>query len=173
MTGASGPIVIVGIGCGCRRDDGVGIAAATALDDRAIPNVVVKTGIADSMSLLEAWTGASLAVIIDAAIATPSTPGRIRRCELSDVAAQTHGLHSHSLDIGRTHELGQVLGRVPDELVMFAIEVPDIDHGIGLSPLVADAVPKVVDMVVAEINRALPVGGRRPSLFDSSTTSRY
>jgi Ni,Fe-hydrogenase maturation factor len=41
--------------------------------------------------------------------------------------------------------------------VVFTIEVADTDDGIGLSPQVAGAVPKVVDMIVAEINRALAV----------------
>lgn len=157
MTGASGGIVVIGIGNGYRRDDGVGLVVSAALDARSIPNVVVKDGIADPMSLLDAWTNAALVVIIDAAIAKPLTPGRIRRCESTDLAAQTEGLHSHSIDIGRTHALGQSLGRVPGELVVFTIEVADTDDGIGLSPQVAGAVPEVVDMVMAEINRALPV----------------
>lgn len=157
MKGTSDGIVIIGIGNDYRRDDGVGIAAAAALELLAIPNVVVKTGVADPMSLLEAWTGASLVVIIDAAIADPSTPGRIRRCEWPDVPAQSEGLHSHSIDIGRTHALGQSLGRVPGELVVFSIEAADTDNGIGLSPQVAGAVPKVVDSVRAEINCPLPV----------------
>lgn len=162
MTQASGGIVVVGMGNGYRRDDGVGIAAAAALDVLAIPNVVVKTGIADPMSLLEAWTGAGLAVIIDAAIADPSTPGRIRRCDLTDVATQPEGLSSHTVDIGRTHALGQALGRVPGELVVFSVDVPDTGHGIGLTRQVASAVPKVVDMVAAEIDHRT-----------RSSTSRY
>ncbi|OBH60315.1 hydrogenase maturation protease [Mycobacterium sp. E2479] len=157
MTRASGVIVVIGIGNTYRRDDGVGIAVATALDARAMPNVVVKTGITDPMSLIEAWTGAKRVVIIDAAIANPCTPGRIRRRELTDVAIQSDGLHSHSVDVGRAHALGKALGRVPGEVKIFTIEVLDTDHGIGLSPQVAGAVPKVVDMVVAEIDRALPV----------------
>ena len=164
MTGDSGGIIGIGIGNGYRRDDGVGIAVAAALDVRTIPNVVVKQGIADPMSLLEAWTDAALVVIIDAAIAIPSTPGRIRRCELTDVAAQTEGFHSHSIDIGRTHALGRSLGRVPGALVLFTIEVADTNEGIGLSPQVACAVPKVVDMVVAEINRPCPYGDTAVSL---------
>lgn len=155
MTGEPGGIVIIGIGNGLRRDDGVGIAAAAALDALAIPNVVVTTGIADPMSLLEAWTGAGLTVIVDAAIVDPSTPGRIRRCELADLATPPEGLSSHSLDIGRTYALGQTLGRVPGELVVFTVEIPDTGHGIGMTPQVARAVPKVVDMVTAEISRAL------------------
>jgi hydrogenase maturation protease len=56
------------------------------------------------------------------------------------------------VDIGRTHALGQVLGRVPDALVVFTIEVAAIGHGIGLTPQVANAVPEVVGMAVTEIN---------------------
>jgi hypothetical protein len=33
-------------------------------------------------------------------------------------------------------------GGVPDELVLFTIEVADTGHGIGLTPQVARAVPK-------------------------------
>src|SRR5262249_9541447 len=63
------------------------------------------------------------------------------------------GLSSHSVDVGRIHGLGQALGRVPDALVLFTIEVADIGHGIGLTPPVGAAVPEVVGMAVAEINR--------------------
>ena len=150
----TGGVVVVGLGNSYRRDDGVGVAAATALDDLGLPGVCVRTGIAEPMSLLDVWTDAELAVVIDAAIVTPSAPGRIRRYDLSEVPTQSDGLSSHSVDVGRAHALGQALGRVPDTLAVFTIEVADTGHGTGLSPQVARAVPKLVGMVVAEINRA-------------------
>ena len=146
-------IVVVGLGNSYRSDDGVGIAAAAALNDLALPGVRVLTGIAEPISLLEAWSGAKLAVVIDAAVATPPVPGRIHRCTLDDVVGAPEGLSSHGVDIGRTHALGQVLERVPDALVVFTIEVAATGHGIGLSPQVAGAVSQVVGMAVAEINR--------------------
>jgi hydrogenase maturation protease len=149
----SGEIVVVGLGNSYRSDDGVGIAAAAALNDLVLPGVRVVTGIAEPMSLLDAWSGARLAVVIDAAVAVPSVPGRIRRSILGDVVDAPDGLSSHEVDIGRSYALGQVLGRVPDELVLFTIDVADTGHGIGLTPRVAGAVPEVVDMAVAEINR--------------------
>lgn len=151
--GRSGGVVIVGLGNSYRRDDGVGIVAAAALSDVALPGVRVVTGIVEPMSLLEAWSGARLAVVIDAAVMMPSMPGRVRRCTLDDVITASEGLSSHSIDIGRSHALGQALGRVPDEIVVFAIEVADTGYGIGLTPQVADAVPQVVSMAVAEISR--------------------
>lgn len=153
-------VVVVGLGNTYRGDDGVGIAVAAALNDRAMPNVVVRTGIADPMGLLEAWTGAGLAVIVDAAIVSPPTPGRIRRCDLSDVSTQPEALSSHSVDIGRTHALGLALGRVPDDLVVFTVDVADTAHRIGLTPPVARAVPELVRMVADEINHARPTAPR-------------
>ena len=158
----TGEIVVVGLGNGCRSDDGVGIVAAAAVNDLALPGVRVVTGIVEPMSLLEAWSGARLAVVIDAAVATPSVPGRVRRCTLGDVVAATEGLSSHGVDIGRTYELGQLLGRVPDALVVFTIEVADTTQGIGLTPQVAAAVPEAVDMAVAEFNRNCAPAMRSP-----------
>jgi hydrogenase maturation protease len=152
VTGDARKTVVVGLGNSYRRDDGVGVAVAQALDGLAVPNVCVISGVAEPMSLLEAWSGAGLAVVIDAAIVVPSTPGRVRRCTLRDVATAAQRLSSHSIDIGRTHALGEALGRVPDALVLFTVEIADASYGIGLTPQVARAVPEVVGMVVAEIN---------------------
>ena len=151
--GFTGGVVVIGLGNSYRRDDAVGVVAAAVLNELALPGVRVVTDIVEPVSLLEAWSGAGLAVVIDAAVMTPSTPGRVRRCVLSDVVAGSEGLSSHGVDITRTHALGQALGRVPCALVVFTIEVADTGHGIGLTPQVAGAVPEVVCMAVDEINR--------------------
>lgn len=148
MTGGT---VVIGLGNSYRGDDGAGVVAAAELNRLALPGARVVTGIAEPMGLLEAWTDAGLAIVIDAAAGTPPAPGRIRRCGLNDVVAAGAGLSSHSVDIGRTYALGQALGRVPDELVLLTIEVADTGHGMGLSSRVARAVPEVVRMAVAEI----------------------
>jgi hydrogenase maturation protease len=153
-TRVTGGTVVIGLGNGYRGDDGVGVVAAAELNRLALSGVRVVTDIVDPMSLLEAWSEAGLAIVIDGAVGTPPTPGRVRRCGLNDVVTAREGLSSHSLDIGRTHTLGQALGRVPDELVLFTIEVADTGHGMGLTPLVARAVPEVVRMAVAEIRLA-------------------
>lgn len=162
----TGEIVVVGLGNSYRGDDGVGVAAAGALSELTLPGVRVVTGIVEPMSLLEAWSGAVLAVVIDGAVGTPSVPGRVRRCTLGDVVAASEGLSSHSVDIGRTHALGEALGRAPDALVVITIEVADTGHGIGLTPQVAQAVPDVVGMAVAEIKRNWGPArrSRRPAL---------
>ena len=151
MTAGRTGTVVIGLGNPYRRDDGVGAAVATALDDLAMPNVVVTTGISDPLGLVDAWSGAALAIVIDAAAATPSEPGRVRRCTLGDLQAGRDGLSSHHVDVGLAHELAQALGRAPGELVVLAIEVADMGHGVGLSPHVARAVPEAIHLAVEEI----------------------
>ena len=61
----NGQIVVIGLGNTYRADDGVGVVVAAALDELALPGVRVVTDVAEPMNLLEAWSGAGLAVVID------------------------------------------------------------------------------------------------------------
>lgn len=148
---------MIGLGNRFRRDDAVGITAAAALGELALPGVEVATDIVDPLTLLDVWSGARLAVIIDAAVASPSTAGRIRCCNLDELISTTQRLSSHSIDIGRTYALGQALGRVPQALCIYAVDVADTGHGLGLTPQVEQAVPDVVALASAEIIRATGV----------------
>jgi hydrogenase maturation protease len=141
-------VVVIGVGNRYRRDDGVGPAVAAAISERALPGVRVLVDIADPVALLDAWSGASLAVVIDAAIGYPPSPGRLRRCAVADIATCTT-MSSHAIDIASTVSLGLVLSRMPGEMVLFTIEAADTGHGEGLTPQVAAAVPKAADAVVA------------------------
>ena len=69
--GFTGGVVVVGLGNRYRRDDAVGVVAADALNELALTGVRVVTDIVEPVSLLEAWSGAGLAVVIDAAVITP------------------------------------------------------------------------------------------------------
>ncbi|MEI7715140.1 MAG: hydrogenase maturation protease [Mycobacterium sp.] len=159
MTAGRPGTVVIGLGNPYRRDDGVGGAVAAAIADMALPNVVVVTSIADPVGLVEAWSGAALAIVIDAAVATPAAPGRVRRCALADLGADhrprrgagREGLSSHSVDVAAAYELARALGRAPDELVLLAIEAADTGHGVGLTPRVSRAVPEAVRLALAAI----------------------
>ncbi|BDB41851.1 MULTISPECIES: hydrogenase maturation protease [Mycobacterium] len=144
--------VVVGLGNRFRRDDAVGILAAEAIGELTLPGVRVITDICDPMSLLEAWSGARRAVLIDAAVTAATRPGRVRCCAVTDVAA-AGGLSSHAVDVAGTYALGMALGRVPDSVVAVTVEVADTGHGTELTPAVAGAVPLMVNLAVREINR--------------------
>ncbi len=148
-----GRVVVIGLGNRFRRDDAVGVTAAAALEELALPGVEVAADIVDPLTLLDLWSGARLAIIIDAAIATDTTAGRVRCCGLDELVSAADRLSSHSVDIGRAYALGQELGRAPKELRICIVEVADTGHGLGMTPDVERAVPQVVALAAGEIDR--------------------
>ena len=150
-------VVVIGVGNSFRCDDGVGPAVAAAVDALATPGVRVATAVEPS-ELLDAWAGADLAIVVDAATGEPSAPGRILRCTRDQlVAAPT--VSSHGVDLATVVALGEALDRMPGRLVLFAVEVADTGYGVGLTRKVAAAVARSAAAVVAEISRG-PFGRR-------------
>jgi hydrogenase maturation protease len=144
--------IVIGIGNDFRRDDGVGLAVADQIAERNLPHVRVVSGISELTTLLEAWSGAAHAVVVDAATGANRTPGRIRRWTGRELET-TPVVSSHALGLAQTFALGKALARMPQELVVFTIDVADTNHGTGLTPTVAAAVPRLVDLIVAELSR--------------------
>ncbi|OBC00403.1 peptidase M52 [Mycobacterium sp. 852013-50091_SCH5140682] len=146
----SGGVLVIGIGNAFRCDDGVGLAVAAAVARRHIPGVQVMTDIGDPGSILDAWTGADLAIVVDAAVSQPGTPGRVRRWTPAD-GGGPRVVSSHMLGLAQTYSLGEALGRLPSRLVVFTVDVADVGHGDTLTPVVAAAVLRVVEAVEAEL----------------------
>jgi hydrogenase maturation protease len=144
--------IVIGIGNDFRRDDGIGLAVADQIAERNLPHVRVVSGISELTTLLEAWSGAAHAVVVDAATGANRTPGRIRRWTGRELET-TPVVSSHALGLAQAFALGKALARMPEELVVFTIDVADTNHGIGLTPTVAAAVPRLVDLIVAELSR--------------------
>jgi hydrogenase maturation protease len=144
--------IVIGIGNDFRRDDGVGLAVAEQIAERNLPNVRVVSGISEPAALLDAWSGMAHAVVVDAATSANPAPGRIRRWTGRELET-TPVVSSHALGLAQTCALGNALARMPEELVVFTVDVADTNHGIGLTPAVAAAVPHLVDLIVAELSR--------------------
>jgi hydrogenase maturation protease len=142
--------VVIGIGNEYRRDDGVGLTVAEEIAKRELPGLRVLTSIGEPGAILDAWTGASVAVVVDAAVGERSKPGQIRRWAPGD-DAESAVVSSHALGLPQTYALGQALGQIPDKLVVFIVDVVNTGHGVGLTPAVAAAIPDVIEAVIAEL----------------------
>lgn len=161
-----GRIAVIGVGNEFRRDDGVGWAVIARLRKRTgapplPPDTVLATCDGDPARLIGLWEDAGLAVVVDAAHAHPGSPGRVHRLELDgERLAGSTATSSHGLGLGEAVELARALGRLPERLVVYAVEGADDSLGTGLSPAVAAAVAPLVDTVRDEIARyhAAPVG---------------
>ncbi|KUI40801.1 peptidase M52 [Mycobacterium sp. GA-1199] len=143
--------VVIGIGNSFRRDDGVGPAVAEEIAGRSLPGVRVLVCTGEPGALLDAWSGAGLAIVIDAAMGDGSSPGRIRRWTPGDDGA-VGVVSSHAIGLPQAFTLGEALQQLPDRLVGFSVDIIDADHGVGMTSDVAAAVPSVVKAVLAELD---------------------
>ncbi|GAA4989961.1 hydrogenase maturation protease [Kitasatospora paranensis] len=164
-------IAVVGVGNEYRRDDGVGCAVVAGLAALGAhgglpggPDLLLCDG--DPARLIAFWEGADLAVVVDAAHARPSRPGRVHRLEVSGGRLHSeHPTSSHGLGLGDAVELARELDRLPRRLVVYAVEGADCSLGRGLSAPVRAAVAPLVRRIadeVARYRRGAPDGSPGP-----------
>jgi hydrogenase maturation protease len=158
---------VVAVGNPYRRDDGAGLAALAALraSPPAAPSGEAFGGVrlaqvdGEPTRLLDAWDGVRLAVVVDAATSRPAQPGRIHRAVFRAGVLESGpgtgpgaaGASSHGLGLPEAVELGRILGRLPDRLVLLTVEAGDVGYGDGLTPAVEAALPELVRAIRTEL----------------------
>jgi hydrogenase maturation protease len=133
-------VVAVGVGNPYRSDDGAGLAVAERLRETA-PEIEVVTCEQEPLRLLDAWSGADLAIVVDA-VSSGATPGTVHRFDATSepVPSTVFRGSTHALGVGDAIELARTLGRLPDRVLVFGIEGERFTAGDRLSPAVAVAV---------------------------------
>ncbi len=144
-------LVIIVLGSPFRGDDGVGKEIAQRLRNR-MPGCHIRAGLEDSLALLNAWEGFPVAIVLDAAV-SGSPPGTIHRIESGDgpLPKDLARCSSHGLGLAEAVELAKTLGRLPQRLIIYAIEAAGFQAGAGLSSEVTVSAQKVVEKLVQEI----------------------
>jgi hydrogenase maturation protease len=145
--------VVIAVGNEFRRDDGVGPAIAERVRSLDLPGVRVVTTDGEPTRVLDAWTGADLAVIVDAVMVHDPAPGRVHRLAVDGLPSSASASSSHGLGIPEAVELARALGRMPGRIVFYTVEVSETGFGAGLSAPVAAAVPVVTAAVLRELGR--------------------
>lgn len=143
--------VVIGVGNDFRSDDGVGPTVIAALRTRDLPKVALAVCDGEPTQLLDLWQGVPLAIVVDAVLCQPSSPGRVHRTDLEEAGSAGATAGSHGLGIPDALRLAEVLDRAPGRLVIYAVEAADLGLGRGLSQPVAEAVPRVVEQVLAQL----------------------
>ncbi|WP_084533760.1 hydrogenase maturation protease [Nocardia fusca] len=163
-------VVVIGMGTGLRCDDGIGPVVASLIAEWRIPWVSAEVSEGEPTRLMDLWTGADLAVVVDAVVCEPASPGRVLRIDTARLRRAPAAAGSHCLGLAETVALGDALGRRPGRLVIFGVEAACLDTGVGLSPPVVSAIPAVIQAVLADIARCVPLRDtagrfRDPSFF--------
>jgi hydrogenase maturation protease len=129
-----------------------------SLRGRVPPGVELVLTDGEPTRLIEAWTGAALAVVVDAVRADPPRPGRVHRFVLDQpVGGPARTTSSHGFGLDDAVRLARALDRMPGRLVVHAIEAADLSQGLGLTSLVAAAVGDVARAVLSDVRAAGPL----------------
>ena len=139
-----GPVVI-GLGNRLRGDDAIGLEVARDLASLR-PDLRVVEHDREPLDLIELWTGAGSALLIDAVAG--EEPGRIHRFEASSGGGPWRRgapASSHAFDVGQVIELASTLGRAPERLEVIGIEGWRFDPGTAPSTAVRDAARALVE----------------------------
>jgi hydrogenase maturation protease len=148
-------IVVVGVGNRDRADDGAGLAVAERVRERGPLGVDVVTNAGDPIDLIDAWSDADVAIVVDALV-SGARPGRVLRFEADrhPLRAELFPASSHELGVAQAVELARALAVLPPRLVVFGIEGRRFNHGGPVSPEVARAIERVTEAVLEEVRSA-------------------
>jgi hydrogenase maturation protease len=158
---APGRVVVIGIGNEFRRDDGAGPEVIARLGPLAPADVALVLSDGEPTRLIEAWTGASVAVVVDAVTGGTAGPGQLHRFVAPGQvgpaeASPADRASSHGFGLETAIGLSQALGRLPELLVVHAVQGADFGQGAGLSAPVALVIDDLVAAVLAEVTPLPP-----------------
>ena len=153
--------IILGVGNPILRDDGVGIHVANKLKQHVNhPDVTIDEALTGGMNLLDLIIGYDKAILIDAVNIRNAKNGEVKRLHLSNLSS-IHSDNPHDVSLMEAITLARRLGEknIPDEVVIIGIVLKENPYIFGekLSPKIAAAVPKAVNMTINEIKKNLKI----------------
>ncbi|MER7274834.1 hydrogenase maturation protease [Dactylosporangium sp. NPDC000244] len=148
------PVVVIGVGNPFRRDDGAGPAVVERLRHAGLPGVALAESDGEPGTLITLWERRRLAVVVDTVHTHHAPAGHVHRRRVAGRPCGAGGsTSSHAVDLGDAVALARELDRLPDRMLLLGIEAADTGYGTGLTPAVATAVDRVVELVVAAVRQ--------------------
>jgi len=150
-------LCIIGIGNEYRGDDAVGLLVARQLKEHHLAGVSVREVSGEGSELMQAWDTADAVFLIDA-VSTGAACGTTFRIDARKHSIPSQFFHhsSHAFGVAESIRLANILGRLPQQCILYGIEGKDFDIGTTVSLDVREAVQKVVATVLGEIHAAIP-----------------
>jgi hydrogenase maturation protease len=100
--------------------------------------------------LLELMRGASCVYLIDA-VKTGVAVGTFHRFKNEEIVSITHVLSTHAVGLGETIKIGRALNELPPEIVLYGIEIGDMDYQFKLSLAIQEAIKEVTQQIEKDI----------------------
>lgn len=148
--------LVVALGNPDRGDDGAGPHVGRLIEPSGLADVAFIRS--DTTELLDVWSSRRQVFVVDAT-APQGEPGRRSRLGLSEIRLRAEGgrLSSHRADLGSALELAEVLGRLPEALVVYGIEGRAFELGEALSPAVIASAEQVARDILSELSAGNPI----------------
>ncbi len=149
-------IKVLGCGNTLMGDDGVGIRVIERLQEMKLPeNVEVIDAGVGGLSILSWIEDADKAVIVDAVQTGNEPPGTVYEFTDKELPPSNMFMLSlHDLNLVDTINVGRVVQKMPDEIVIIGVEVKRVaEFTKELTPEVEAALPEVIGLVLKEINK--------------------
>jgi hydrogenase maturation protease len=142
---------IYGIGNILFGDDGVGPAVVRHLASRPLPPGVVLEDLGTPSLDLPTYVAGHDTVIFIDAVVSDASPGTIRVFSRDEIVAAAPGIRisPHEPSINDALIVLDFAGTAPRDVVLVGVVPETVDGRIGLSPAVAEAVPRVAEAVMA------------------------
>jgi hydrogenase maturation protease len=148
-------LALIGIGNQFRRDDAAGLEVARRLRLAHPPGVTILEQEGEPTSLIEAWSEADEALVVDG-VSSGARPGTLHRFEAAEgpLPAEVFKSSTHALGVAEAVELARELDRLPKRLVVYGIEGESFEVGEGLTAIVQEAVGQLVMELYRELEGA-------------------
>lgn len=146
--------MIIGVGNSLRSDDGVGPVVIAHLATRIEDSVILLEHQSDGISLMERWQDADTVIVVDAA-SSEAPCGTIHRFDVAESELPRGFFHAstHELGVAEAVEMARLLRRLPQRLIVYAIEGENFAAGTDMTPAVANAVESVATQILEELSR--------------------
>ena len=145
-------VLVLCLGNAIRRDDAVALHVADRLRAELGPGAEIRTSARAGLYLLDDMDGFDRVVVVDAIRTGAHPPGTVHALPLEAIHAPG-GPSPHAIGLPSALARARAAGApVPSRIFAVAIEVEDMDEvGEGLTPAVAEAVPRAVEAVRAAV----------------------
>jgi hydrogenase maturation protease len=147
------PILVLGVGNLLLRDEGVGVHVAQTMQRMKLPETVEAVdGATAGFDLLDIIADRRKVIVVDA-MDGDYPPGTVVRLTLEDLAAGNGQASSlHRLGLAEVLGLAGRLGVAPAELVILGVKAANLEYGLELSPELDRLLPRIVELVLNEID---------------------
>lgn len=147
-------ITVLGIGNELMSDEGIGVFAAKELQAMELPaGVEAVEGGTDGFGLINIITDTDYLIVIDS-LKGGSEPGTIYKFDINEAprCPDMFKTSIHQVGILEVLNLSELIGKTP-ETIVFGVEPKTIGMGMAISPEIKRKIPRLLELVLAEVDR--------------------